>query len=49
MGGSEMNIDENTVKDIRFILRQVIDCPAKRRILEALRITEKKTQDENGG
>ena len=31
-----MNIDEKTVKDIRFILRQIIDCPAKCRILEAL-------------
>lgn len=35
-----MNIDEKTVEDIRFILRQIIDCPAKRRILDALRIAE---------
>lgn len=32
-----MTIDENIVEDIRFLLRQIIDCPAKRRILEALR------------
>ena len=32
-----MTIDENIVKDIRFLLTQIIDCPAKRRILEALR------------
>lgn len=32
-----MTIDENIVKDIRFLLKQIIDCPAKRRILEALR------------
>lgn len=32
-----MNIDEKTVEDIRFLLRQIVDCPAKRRILEALR------------
>lgn len=32
-----MNIDKQTVEDIRFLLRQIIDCPAKRRILEALR------------
>lgn len=32
-----MNIDENIVKDIRFLLRQIIDCPAKHRILKALR------------
>ena len=32
-----MTIDENIVKDIRFLLRQIIDCPAKRRILKALR------------
>lgn len=31
-----MTIDENTVKDIRFLLRQIIDCPVKRRILKAL-------------
>lgn len=32
-----MNIDKQTVEDILFILRQIVDCPAKRRILEALR------------
>lgn len=32
-----MNIDKQTVEDIRFILRQIVDCPPKRRILEALR------------
>lgn len=32
-----MTIDENIVKDIRFLLKQIIDCPAKRRILEVLR------------
>lgn len=32
-----MNIDKQTVEDIRFILRQITDCPAKRRILKALR------------
>ena len=32
-----MNIDKQTVADIRFILRQIVDCPAKRRILAALR------------
>ena len=32
-----MTIDENTVRDIRFILRRIVDCPAKRRILEAIR------------
>lgn len=32
-----MNIDKQTVADILFILRQIVDCPAKRRILEALR------------
>ena len=32
-----MNIDKQTVEDIRFILRQIMDCPAKRRILEVLR------------
>lgn len=32
-----MTIDENIVEDIRFLLRQIIDCPAKRRILEVLR------------
>lgn len=32
-----MNIDKQTVEDIRFILRQIVDCPAKRRILDALR------------
>ena len=31
-----MNIDKQTVEDIRFLLRQIIDCPTKRRILEAL-------------
>ena len=35
-----MNIDKQTVADIRLILRQVIDCPAKRRILEAIRKAE---------
>lgn len=34
-----MNIDKQTVEDILFILRQIIDCPVKRRILEALRKT----------
>jgi len=38
-----MNIDKQTEEDIRFILRQIVDCPAKRRILEALR---KKTSSE---
>ena len=32
-----MTIDENIVKDIRFLLKQIIDCPSKRRILEAMR------------
>ena len=27
-----MTIDENTVRDIRFILRRIVDCPAKRRM-----------------
>lgn len=36
-----MTIDEKTVEDIRFILRQIMDCSVKRRILEALRIVEK--------
>lgn len=35
-----MNIDEQTIKDIRFLLRQIIDCPAKRRVLEAIRKAE---------
>ena len=35
-----MNIDEQTIEDIRFLLRQIIDCPAKRRVLEAIRKTE---------
>ncbi len=35
-----MTIDENTVRDIRFILRRIVDCPAKRRILEAIRKAE---------
>lgn len=35
-----MNIDKQIVEDIRFILRQIVDCPAKCRILEALRIAE---------
>lgn len=35
-----MNIDKQTVEDIRFLLRQIISCPAKRRVLEALRIAE---------
>ena len=38
-----MRIDKQTVEDIRFIFRQIIDCPAKRRILEALR---KRTSEE---
>lgn len=39
-----MTIDEKTVEDIRFILRQIVDCSVKRRILEALRIAEKQTK-----
>ena len=35
-----MNIDEQTIEDIRFLLRQIIDCPAKRRVLEAIRKAE---------
>lgn len=35
-----MNIDKQTVEDIRFLMRQIIDCPAKRRVLEAIQKAE---------
>ncbi len=35
-----MNIDKQTMEDIRFILRQIVDCHAKRRILEAIQTAE---------
>lgn len=42
-----MNIDKKTIEDIRFLLRQIVDCPAKRRILEALKTAEKHTGTAN--
>lgn len=44
-----MNIDKQTVEDIRFILRQIVDCPAKRRILEALDRKPDSGVQKNGG
>ena len=39
-----MTIDEKIVEDIRFILQQIINCPAKRRILKALQTAEHKEE-----
>lgn len=36
----KIEIELSTVEDIKFILRQIVDCAVKRRILDAIRRAE---------
>lgn len=43
----KISLDLQTVEDIRFLLRQIVDNAYKRRILEALRKAEQEANHEN--